>query len=63
MSGFTQFFMLILAGIVVYFLYRSIKNQPMLFTQEKFSKTMTTLGGLALTLIVFVYFLVWMVRS
>lgn len=63
MSGFSQVIMLILAGVAIYLLYRTIKHQPMLFTKEKFSKTMTTLGGLALALIVFVYFLVWMVRQ
>jgi uncharacterized membrane protein len=62
MSGFSQILSLILAGIVIFLLYRMIKNQPQLFTKEKFSKTLTTMGALALALIVFVYFLILMVQ-
>jgi hypothetical protein len=63
MSTFNQIMLLALAGIAVFFLYRTIKNQPGLFTKEKFSQTASTLGVLALALIVFVAFLVMMVKS
>jgi hypothetical protein len=62
MSVFTQIISLLLAGLVIFLLYRSIKNQPQLYTKEKFSKTLTTMGALALILMVFVYLLIMIVR-
>jgi hypothetical protein len=62
MNTFGQIMALIAAGIAVFFLYRIIKNQPHLFTKEKFSQTLGTMGVLALALIVFVAFLVMMLR-
>jgi uncharacterized membrane protein len=62
-TTFNQIMLLVLAGIAIFFLYRTIKNQPGLFTKEKFSQTASTLGILALALIIFVAFLVMMVRA
>ena len=63
MSTFSQMMALIMAGIAVFFLYRIIKNQPHLFTKEKFTQTLGTMGVLALVLIGFVAFLVMIVNQ
>lgn len=63
MSTFSQIMALLLAGITVFFLYRVIKNQPHLFTKEKFGQTLGTMGVLAIVLIAFVAFLVMIVNQ
>jgi len=57
--------LLALAGalIVLWFVYRTIKGKPELFTADKLSHSVRTLGVLALILIVFVAFLVLMLRA
>lgn len=62
MSWGYQLLAVILGGLTLWILYRLIKGQPQLFTKENFSKTLGTLGGLALVLIAFVAFLVMIVR-
>ena len=63
MSTVYQILSLAMIGLLVFFLYRSVKGRPDMFTMEKFSKTLTTLGILALVLIGFVAFLVMVVRN
>lgn len=58
-----QLLAVVLGGLTLWMLYRLIKNQPQLFTKESFSKTLGTMGVLALVLIVFVSFLVMIVRN
>jgi uncharacterized membrane protein required for colicin V production len=58
-----QILALVMAGFAAWLLYRTIKNQPQLFTKDHFNKTAYTLGILALVLIVFVAFLVMLVRN
>ena len=58
-----QILALILAGLAIFVLYRMIKNQPHWFTKENFGKTASTLGFLALFLIVLVAFLVLMLNN
>lgn len=58
-----QILALILAGLAIFLLYRTVKNQPQSFSKENFSKTATTLGFLALFLIALVAFLVMMLKS
>ncbi|CEK12184.1 hypothetical protein [Legionella hackeliae] len=50
------------AGLIVWILYRTIKGRPELFTRESFSKSFATMGLLALILIGFIAFLVFMLR-
>ena len=50
------------AGLIVWLLYRSIKGHPEVFSKEKLSQSFTTLGFLALILIAFVGFLVFILK-
>lgn len=51
------------AGLIAWLLYRNIKNRPDVFSRENLSKSFSTMGILALILIVFIAFLVFMVRN
>lgn len=53
---------LVAAGFVVWILYRSIKNQPQQFSREKIMKSFSSMGILALILIVFVTALVYLAK-
>lgn len=55
-------FGLLAAGLIVWLLYRSIKGRPEQFSRENLSKSFSTMGGLALVLIAFVAFLVFLLR-
>lgn len=50
------------AGLIVWVLYRSIKGRPEQFSRENLSKSFSTMGVLALILILFIAFLVFMLR-
>lgn len=51
------------AGLIIWILYRTIKGRPEQFSRENLSKSFSTLGVLALILILFVAMLVMIVRS
>ncbi|MDI9818048.1 MULTISPECIES: hypothetical protein [unclassified Legionella] len=53
---------LIGAGLIVWILYRSIKGRPEQFSRENLGKSFSTMGFLALILIAFIAFLVFMLR-
>lgn len=63
MDTLLQILALIAAGGLVWFMYRAIKGQPAVFSRENFNKSFTTMGVLGLILIVFVAFLVMLVRT
>ncbi|STX27549.1 Uncharacterised protein [Legionella beliardensis] len=63
METFYQILGLIGAGLIIWFMYRSIKNRPDLFSRENLSKSFSTMGILALILIAFVGLLILMVRN
>jgi uncharacterized membrane protein YidH (DUF202 family) len=63
MSTLYQILALVMIGLAIWWLYRTIKNQPQMFTKENLNKSVYTLGILALVLIVFVAFLVMLVRT
>ena len=63
METFYQILALIGVGFVIWFLYRSIRARPEQFSRENLSKSFYTMAILALGLIVFVAFLVFMVRQ
>ena len=63
MTVFYQVLTLVGIAFLIFILYRQIKGRPDLFTAEKFGKTLTTLGLLAMGLIVFVAFLVMTLRN
>jgi hypothetical protein len=58
-----QILAILLVGLAIFLIYRTIKNQPQLFTKQNFTKTASTMGFLALFLIVLVAFLVVMVNN
>ena len=51
------------AGLIIWYLYRTIKGRPELFSRENLSKSFGTMGFLGLMLIAFVAFLVLVLRS
>jgi hypothetical protein len=63
MSTLYQILAMVLIGLAIWWLYRTVKNQPQMFTKENLNKSVYTLGLLALVLIVFVAFLVMLVRN
>ncbi len=63
MEAFYQVLALIGSGLIVWFLYRTVKGRPEVFSGENMSKSLFTMGILALILIVFVALLIVMVRS
>lgn len=63
MNKFYQILALLGAGLIIWILYRSIQGNPQQFSKENISKSFSTMAILALILIVFVTFLVWMVRQ
>jgi len=58
-----QILAILLVGLAIFLIYRTIKNQPQLFTKQNFTKTASSMGFLALFLIVLVAFLVVMVNN
>lgn len=50
------------AALIIYYLYRTIKNRPDMFSKENLNKSFFTMGILAVGLIGFVALLVLMLR-
>jgi len=51
------------AGLIVWLLYRSIKGRPEQFSKQNMSKSLSSMGILALLLIGFIALLVLLLRS
>jgi putative copper export protein len=51
------------AGLIVFLLYRTIKGRPDQFSKENLTKSFSTMGILAVGLIVFIAILVMMLRN
>ncbi len=62
METFYQLLGLCGAGLIVWLLYHTIKNRPEQFSKENLSKSLTSMGMLALGLIVFVGVLILLLR-
>lgn len=62
MENLYQLLGLIGGGLIIWWLYRTIKARPDTFSRDKMNKSLTTMGILALGLIVFVGLLVMMVN-
>jgi hypothetical protein len=58
-----QLLALVGAGMIVWLLYRTVKGRPDMFNRDKMHNSFFTMGVLALILIVFVAFLVFLVRN
>lgn len=62
METFYQILGLLGAGLIIWYLYRSIKGNPEQFNRASLGKSTTTLGVLALVLIVFIAILALILR-
>ena len=51
------------AAFIIWWLHRSIKANPEAFSKDNFSKSFTTMGLLAIGLILFVFILIQLVKS
>lgn len=63
MQTLYQILALIGAGLAVWLLYRYIRAQPEQFNRDNLMKSFSTMGILAIVLIIFVAFLVVIVRQ
>ena len=63
MNTFYQILALIGAGLMAWFIYRAIKGNPEQFSRENLKKSFSSIGVLALGLIVFVGLLVLIARQ
>ena len=63
MSVLYQVLALLGAGAVLWILYRTVRSQPEQFSRENLNKSFNTIAVLALVLIAFVAFLVFMLRQ
>jgi hypothetical protein len=63
MQTFYQILALLSAGLIIWVLYYRIKNDKQAFSQQNTMKSFSTMGWLALGLIIFVAFLVMLVRN
>lgn len=61
--NWTLLLFLVGAALVGWLLYRQIRGNPQAFSRENLGKSIYTLGILALLLIAFIAFLVWMLRT
>ena len=62
METLYQLLALIGAAMIVWVIYRNIKGRPEQFSRENLTKSFSTMGLLALVLIVFVGVLVYLAR-
>lgn len=62
METFYQILGLLAAGLILFFLYRSIKGNPQVFNKDNLNKSVYVMGILALGLIAFIALLVFLVR-
>lgn len=62
METFYQLLGLVGAGLIVWLLYRTIKGRPEQFSGENLNKSFSTMGVLALLLILFIGLLVFLLR-
>lgn len=62
METLYQLLGLVGAGLIIWFLYRTIKGRPEQFSRENLSKSFSSMGILALLLIGFVALLILLVR-
>lgn len=63
METFYQILALIGAALIIWFIYRSIKGRPEMFSRANLSKSFFSLGILAVILIIFIGLLIFMLRQ
>ena len=62
MSTWQQLLLILGAAALIWWMFIIVKHNPSSFTMSNLNKTLTTMGILALILIGFIAFLVWMLR-
>lgn len=62
MSGWEQIVVLAVAIFLIWWLWRMVKRTPQAFSKANFSKSLWTMGWIAIILIVFVAILVFITR-
>ena len=62
METFYQVLGLLGAGLIVWVIYRNIKGRPDAFNRENMNKSFSSMGILALILIMFIALLVFLLR-
>lgn len=62
METLYQILGLVAAGLIVWMLYRTVKGKPELFSRENLNKSFSTMGILALGLIVFIAIMVMFLK-
>lgn len=63
MGAWGEIFYVMIAAFMGYMLYRSMKNNPELYSSENMNKSASTMGLLALVLIVFVGVCIVIIRT
>ena len=61
--GWESFLGILAAGLLVWFMFHVVKRSPDTFSSANFSKSLTTMGLLALALIAFIGFCILLLRS
>ena len=60
--NWTNIFLALTAAVLLFFLYRNIKGNPQAFSKANLSKSVSTLGVLALFLIGFIALLILILK-
>jgi hypothetical protein len=63
MESLYQLLALLGAGLIAWITYRTVKSHPAVFSRDNITKSLSSLGVLAIILILFVTLLVFLVRS
>ena len=63
MGFFSQLLLLLGAGLLIWYIVHTIRTQPEAFSKKMLSKSFYTMGILAIILILFVAFCIFILRS
>jgi hypothetical protein len=63
MGFFTQLLLMLGAGLVIWYLIRTIRSNPQAFSKEMFGKSFYTMGILAVLLIGFISLCIYILRA
>lgn len=63
MEVFWQLLALVGAGLLIWYMIRTIRSQPEVFSKQMFSKSFYTMGILAIILILFIALCIFILRN
>lgn len=63
MNTLMQILAIIAAVFIIWYMHKNVKNNPEAFSKKTLSKSLTTMGFLALMLIGFIAFCVFLLRA